>query len=186
MQSNPPTRAVAGDTWRWSWSSAAYPASAGWQAAWRLIGPGIALDISSSAQGDAHLAEAPASATAALAVPPSGVSCTLVGWVTNGDERYEIYRAPLSLLPNPATSSGDLRGRAAQLLDAIDAMLAGRATKDQESYRIGDRELRRIPIPDLIALRDWAASQARAEAAAEALMQGRPRSRRIVTRMARG
>ena len=36
--------------------------------------------------------------------------------------------------------------------DAIIATLEGRATTDQEEYRIGTRMLKRIPLPELQAL----------------------------------
>ncbi len=186
VASAPLTRAVAGDTWTWTWSHAEYPASAGWVVAWRVVGTGIALDITTAAVGDAHVATASATATAALTVAATGVACTLVGWATKAGQRFEVYRAAIAVLPNPATITGDIRGQAARLLAAIDARLAGRATKDQESYKIGDRELKRIPVGELIALRDWAASEARREAQAEAVAQGRPRRGLVLTRMARG
>lgn len=186
IASAPLTRAVAGDTWSWTWSHAEFPASAGWAVAWRVIGTGIALDIPTVADGDAHVATAAAAATGALVVPATGLPCTLVGWATKAGQRFEVYRRAIALLPDPATVTGDIRGQAARLLDAIDALLAGRATKDQESYKIGDRELKRIPVPELIALRDWAAGQAQAEALAEAVAQGRPRATRVLTRMVRG
>lgn len=185
IASIPPTRAVAGDTWTWLWSSADYPASAAWVLAWRVVGAGIALDITTVASGDAHLATASAAATAALAVGVAGVPCTLVGWASKAGERFEVYRAGCLVLPNPATITGDLRGHAARTLAAIDALLEGRATKDQQSYKIGERELSRIPIPELLSLRDYYRAEAKREADADALASGQARPRMVVTRMAR-
>ena len=34
------------------------------------------------------------------------------------------------------------------MLDAIDALLAGRATKDQMGYSIAGRSITRIPLPE--------------------------------------
>lgn len=48
-------------------------------------------------------------------------------------------------------------------LDAIDAVIANRATLDQERYRINNRELYRTPIRDLIALRSYYANKVRQE-----------------------
>jgi hypothetical protein len=185
IASEPLTRAVAGDTWTWLWSNAEYPASQAWVVSWRLVGPGIALSITTAASGDAHLATASAATTAALSVPVAGVPCTLVGWATKAAERFEIYRAPCAVLPNPATITGDLRGHAARTLAAIDALLEGRATKDQQSYKIGERELSRIPVPELLSLRDYYRAEAKREDEAAGLASGRPRSRLVVTRMAR-
>lgn len=185
VASAPLTRAVAGDTWTWTWSHAEYPASAGWVVAWRVVGTGIALDITTAADGDAHVATASATATAALTVAAAGVACTLVGWATKAGERFEVYRAAIAVLPNPATITGDIRGQAARLLAAVDAMLAGRATKDQQSYKIGERELTRIPVDELLALRDKVAGWAKIEAKAEAAAQGRPRGSMVRVRMVR-
>lgn len=43
---------------------------------------------------------------------------------------------------------------AERVLVAIEAVIEGRASKDQESYKIGDRELVRTPLRDLLLLRD--------------------------------
>jgi hypothetical protein len=185
IASAPLTRAVAGDTWTWLWSSADYPASAGWVVAWRMVGPGVTLDITTAASGDAHLATASAATTVGLTVPVGGLPCTLLGWAALSGERFEIYRAPIAVLPNPATITGDLRGHAARTLAAIEAMLENRATKDQQSYKIGERELSRIPVQELLSLRDYYRAEAKREDEAAGLASGRPRTRLVVTRMAR-
>jgi hypothetical protein len=41
-----------------------------------------------------------------------------------------------------------------EILDAIDAMVKGKATLDQKSYVIGNRQLERYPIPDLLMMRE--------------------------------
>jgi hypothetical protein len=46
------------------------------------------------------------------------------------------------------------------------AVIEGRATRDQERYRINNRELQRTPISDLIRLRDRYREEARRERAA--------------------
>lgn len=182
----PPARFVAGDSIDFLWSHADHPASAGWATSWRLVGPGVALALTAAPQGDAFRVTATAAATAALTVPAAGVPATLMGTAARGAERFEVYRAPAQLLANPATVTGDLRGHAARTLAAIEALLEGRATKDQMSYRIGDRELSRIPVPELIELREYYRREARLEADAARLASGLPRSpRRVMTRMAR-
>lgn len=182
----PPVRVTAGDTWAWTWSDAAYPATAGWALSWRLVGAGVALSIASVASGAGFVVTAPAAGTGALVVAARGLPCTLIGWVTLGADRFEVYRGACLVQPNPATITGDLRGHAAATLAAIDALLEGRATQDQMSYKIGDRELARIPIPDLLALRDYYRGQARNEAAADAIAQGRPKPYQVLVRFGRG
>jgi hypothetical protein len=72
------------------------------------------------------------------------------------------------------------------MLEAINALLEGRATKDQQSYRIGDRELTRIPVPELLKLRDYYKAEAQRETNAAALASGVGRPRTILTRFGRG
>ena len=181
----PPLRATAGDTWSWRWSSAEYAASAGWANAWRAVGTGVALSISATAEGDGFLATASAADTAALSVGARGLPVTLIGWVSKAGERFQVYSGGLFILPNPATITGDLRGHATRTLAAIEAMLEGSASKDQRSIKIGDREIARIPIPELLQLRDYYANEARLEKEAAALASGRPRRRVVLTRMGR-
>lgn len=61
---------------------------------------------------------------------------------------------------------GDVRSYARRVLDAIEAVLEKRASIDQKSYVINNRQLERTPIPDLMALRDRFLSEVRRETAA--------------------
>lgn len=183
-----PTRIVAGDSVSFLWTNTDYPAPT-WSSAWRLVGAGVALDMVETAEGTGHRVTATAAATAALAVTSArGLPCTLFGIVSSGATRATVYRASCLLLPNPLTSTGDQRGHAATTLAAIEALLEGRATKDQQSYRIGDRELARIPIPELLALRDYYQREVQRAEDAAAVASGMPRRnpRLLLTRMARG
>lgn len=183
--SDPPARFAAGDTLRWRFASADYPASAGWSLAYRLVGAGVALTIPATADGDGFIAEATAANTGALAITSPGLPCTLYGYASKGAERFVMFQAPCMVLPNPASVTGDQRAHAAKTLAAIEALIEGRATKDQQSYRIGDRELSRIPIPELLTLRDYYKQEARREADAAALASGISRPRLVLTRFGR-
>lgn len=178
----PPARFAAGDTVRFPFAPADYPATSGWSLAFRLVGPGIALALPGTASGSGFTVEATATATAALLVGGQGVQCTLYGYATRGAERFKVYEAPCLVLPNPATATGDLRSGAAIALAAIDAVLAGRASRDQQSYKINGRELVRMEVADLLRLRDHFRNEADREAAAAALSAGRPRASRIEVR----
>lgn len=182
-----PTEIVAGDSVSFLWESPDYPSTGGWTSAWRLVGDGIVLALSSTPEGAAFRVTAAATATAALTVPTArGVSCTLFGSVTSGPSRATVYSAPCLLRPDPATVTGDQRGHARATLAAIEALIEGRARKDQQSYRIGDRELSRIPIPELLSLRDYYRWAARREEDAIRLASGlAARPRVILTRMSR-
>jgi hypothetical protein len=60
-------------------------------------------------------------------------------------------------------ASLDTRSQARRIVDAIDALIEGRATSDQMSYQIGNRALARIPLPDLRQMREYYARIVAAE-----------------------
>jgi hypothetical protein len=68
----------------------------------------------------------------------------------------------------------DGRSRAEVLLEAITAMLEGKATRDQMGYTIGQRTLTRIPIPDLLLLKKEYAGIVEAEHIKARVKKGLP------------
>lgn len=89
---------------------------------------------------------------------------------TRGDDVVELETGTFRVLPD-ITAAGDGydgRSQAEIALAAIDAVLAKRATLDQERYRINNRELYRTPIADLLKLRGYYAAQVKRENACKA------------------
>lgn len=84
---------------------------------------------------------------------------------TRGEDVVEIESGQLVVTPDMASASAGYDGRtAAQIaLEAIEAVLAKRATMDQERYRINNRELYRTPIAELIRLRNLYREEVRRE-----------------------
>lgn len=74
---------------------------------------------------------------------------------TCGDDVREIERGACEILPDFAALSAGYDGRSEneRALDSIKAVLAKRATQDQQRYVIDNRELWRTPIADLLKLR---------------------------------
>ncbi|WP_163370943.1 hypothetical protein [Endozoicomonas acroporae] len=72
-----------------------------------------------------------------------------------GDEVVEVDSGTLEIIPDLlAMADGtDTRSHAQKVLEAIEAVLEGRARKDQSKYKINNRELERTPLPDLLAFR---------------------------------
>lgn len=72
-----------------------------------------------------------------------------------GADVVEIEAGRLTVAADIAAAGDGFDGRseAEVALDAINAVLAKRASLDQERYRINNRELWRTPIGDLIKLR---------------------------------
>ena len=59
------------------------------------------------------------------------------------------------MVPNISTNTSiDVQSHARKVLSAIEAVIEGRASQDQMSYSIAGRSLSRMPIDDLLTLRD--------------------------------
>lgn len=89
--------------------------------------------------------------------------------VERDGEVVEVETGTLEVLPDLAaiTSPHDATGHLRKVLAAIEAVIEARATTDQMSYKIGNRELQRMPVTDLLKLRStYQAELRRAEAAA--------------------
>lgn len=73
----------------------------------------------------------------------------------SGSDAYLLEQGTVRVLPDATkiADGSDIRSEAQKALDAIDAVLAKRATLDQQRYRINNRELERTDIADLLALR---------------------------------
>ena len=55
---------------------------------------------------------------------------------------------------NLANTNADLRSHAKKVLDAIEAVIEGRATIDQSSFSLGGRSLSRMSVEELMTFRD--------------------------------
>lgn len=146
-----PTEINAGDSASWSKSCPGYTPAEGWAVRYVLRGPG-SLDIEyASAIGSEYRFELPASATRDL--PPG-----LYRWAafaSRDDDRRTLDSGTLTVRPD-LESAGQIEARshAQRMLDAIEATLLKRATRDQQSYEIEGRRLDRTPIADLERLRN--------------------------------
>lgn len=123
-----------------------------------------AIDLVAAAEGSQHRLRADAATTTTWA--PGDYWYTLRA--VRAGEVVEVEQGQMVIAPDLAAVTGDFDGRSqAQIaLEAIDAVLAKRATLDQERYRINNRELYRTPIADLLKLRSCYAEQVKREKAA--------------------
>ena len=117
-----------------------------------MRGP-IAINLPATIDGDEFVFSADASTTATWSAGDYWYSVR----VTSGSAVQELESGQVTVLPDMATASSGYDGRtqAEIALAAIEAVLANRATKDQDRYRINNRELYRTSISDLVKLRDF-------------------------------
>lgn len=167
-----PRTFAAGETVVWSKDLDDYRPGDGWALAYHLRGPGQ-LNQTADAQADgSFLVTLTAEATSALA--PG--TYYFQGWVTKGAEKHMVSSGRFEVAQglSEALESFDGRSEVKKILDAVDAMLKGKATLDQQEYQINNRSLRRIPVTDLLDLRKYYAALYAQERRRERVKKGKP------------
>lgn len=103
---------------------------------------------------------------------------------TKTTTRYTIAEGWVTLTDNIAGRSAlyDNRSHAKKVLDAIEAVIEGRATKDQMSISINGRDIGFTSIPDLMKLRVAYKNEYEGEQATENIRVGLGSGRKILTR----
>lgn len=145
---------VVGDTVEFTTSVSDYPPSDGWTFKIRIVPLTVGatpIVLTATTDGDEYLVEV-ASATT---VSWTAGDYSWTSWVEKTGARVTVESGLLEIKANPETvTSRDDRSHARIVLQAIEAVIEGRATKDQEEYTIGNRSLKRTPLKDLMAMRD--------------------------------
>ncbi|NQU47026.1 MAG: hypothetical protein HQ519_00120 [Planctomycetes bacterium] len=147
-----PASVVAGDTVKWTKLLDDYRPEDGWTLTYEIVSP--TADLGSFAAADngdgSHLVSIAAATTAAW----SAGAATWGAYAAKAGERYQVDKGRLVIEADLASASThDGRSHARKTLEAIEAVIAKRATKDQMGHSIEGRSLARTPIPDLLVLR---------------------------------
>lgn len=158
-----PAQMIAGDSLRLAIPVGNYPASAGFA---------VSLVLQALAGGDPVTVNASDGAAEWDIAIASSVSATLAPGsyryliaATKAGDRSTIDTGDVEVLPDPAESAQDQRSHARRSLDAIDAMLEGRASSEDMKFTFADgRALEKIPHADLLALRQHFARKVAREA----------------------
>lgn len=173
-----PFALIVGDTAKWTRKLDAYPASAGWALNYELVNAQHRYEIAAVADGDAFRILITARTT-------EGYTAGDYDWrarVTNADgEVYTVATGRMTVAPSFGAAV-DGRSHARRTLEAIEAVLEGRATSATAEYEINGRRLKYISLTELHSMR----SKYQREVAAEEGVSG-PRgvSGRIMVRFGR-
>ena len=143
-----PRKITAGLSYSWDKTLSDYPATA-WTLAYSLVNNANQYDVTASADGDDYAAAITKAASAAF--EPGAYR--LIGYVDDGTDRTQVYIGDLIVEPD-FTKVSDRRSYAEKTLEAIEAVVAHAATKDQESITVDGQTLVRRKPADLIMLRD--------------------------------
>lgn len=172
-----PDKVRAGDTWAWTRQDLAdYPSSA-WTLKYALKNASSAINITATADGSGYAVSVSMASTASH--PPG--KYRWVAWVESATERFDVDTGWIEVLPKYDTTTAlDDRGHARRTLEAIEAVIEGRATLDQQEYTIGSRSLKRMLIKDLIFYRDYYRGQVFAQENAERAANGKGGAQLVV------
>lgn len=139
-----------GETISWTRSFNDYPATE-WDLTYYFRGRTNGFDIAAAADGTSFIAETPSDLTNGAGVYQWQAQ------VTNGEKTIVVDSGNVEILPNFAgiqtTEGFDGRTQTEKDLAAVKEMLSGKASKDVQSYQIGNRQLQHISINDLLALK---------------------------------
>lgn len=102
-------------------------------------------------------------------------------------EKHTLESGQVEILPDltQATSQTDARSHVKKVLDAIEALLEGKATADALSYSIGGRSISKMSPTELLQWRDLYRVEYQRELDAEGIAKGLDSNKRIGVRFQR-
>lgn len=127
-----------------------------------------------SAQADAVTLTSAAEAAGVTSVRVAGGTAHVDLLLTNTVETSAGDTLVRTLLVPVVAHHFDVTTHATKVLAAIEAVIEGRATVDQQSYTIEGRTLQRTPMQDLLLLRDRYKREVAQEQGELAAAEGRP------------
>lgn len=165
-----PASIYAGDTISWNIALPDYPANEGWTLKYKAVCAANYFAITSTADGANHAVSVAKATTGAY----TAGTYTLAKYVESTTELVTL--AELTLVVKPAlsgkTAAFDNRTHVKKVLDAIEAVLEGRAALDQQELTIYGTTLKRMPVADLLKLRSLYYNYYQQELAAANIARG--------------
>jgi len=181
IATNEPLELRAGLTWAWRREDLSddYPAPT-WTLTYYFKNATANFSFAAAPDGTSFAIARTAAQTASL----TAGKYDWVAVVSDGTNKYQVDSGRLTVLADyTGAVSIDSRTHARKTLEAIEAVIEGRASKDQEEYTIGSRSLKRTPIADLVKLRQTYRNEVAAEDAAERLANGIGLSAKLQVRL---
>lgn len=143
-----PVEIVAGSTVEWV-MSLPHTIAGGYTGKFKLAGAASDLSITATNENGSYKFRIAPADTDDFA---TGVYFYQITTETVSDKYVEVI-GEVSINALIGSAGYDARSVAAKIIDAIDALVLNRATIDQQSYQIGNRQLARIPLDELLRTR---------------------------------
>jgi hypothetical protein len=133
-----PTALITGDTITWQISLADYPATDGWTLKYTLLNAAALLTITASAAEADHLVSIPAAISAAYIPGDYKYQKYVERGADETLERITLDEGTIAISAGifSATAATDTRTQNRRILDAINAVLEGRASRSDMEYTI--------------------------------------------------
>lgn len=172
-----------GETLSWKRNFTDHPADDGWTVTYYFRGPaGGGIDAAGTPDGKSFEFEVAADDTANFVAGRYDYQAVAV----KATDKIVVDEGRLLVVPGLSAvtveTAFDNRTEFQIILAAIDAALKGKATKDQLSYAIGDRELRRYDVAELIKMRQTYQRLRNQEISAEKSKKGLGLTKKYYTR----
>lgn len=148
-----PAKIIAGDTLKFTRSFPDYLPADSWVLSFALVKDSVQITFSSSDNGDGtHLINIDEATTAAYTAGEYRYRAR----VTNGTDVFTVETGRVEVVADYVTATGGLddREHVKKVLDALEATILGKASKDQSSYSIANRSISRMSPNELIEWRN--------------------------------
>jgi hypothetical protein len=142
----------SGDTVAWALTLPDYDAADGWLLTYTFVSPAQVKTLTASGAGTTYTTTLAAADSVAWAAADFAWQAT----ISKGGERYTVGTGRITVLPSlvGAVAGLDSRGHARKVVDAIEAVIEGRAGEAESDLQINGRAIKYIPVAELLALRD--------------------------------
>lgn len=177
-----PDEITAGLSARWIKDLPLYSPDDGWALQYSFASATELHSVDASDNGDGRwLVNIPATTTAGWSAGDYAVTAI----ATKDPDKFLVWSGWIKVNPDLTTSipeGYDPRSHVKRVLDAIEAVIEGRASRDQQSLEIDGYRLDRTPLTDLLALRSKYLQEYRAEKQAADLAKGLETGNRVLVR----
>jgi len=111
------------------------------------------FSVDATADGNNYKITLSASTTASI----TEGKYNFISYVTRNSDnaRVTVDRGMIEVKPNLASSTSETRSHAKKMLDLIESLLEGKATKDVSSYSIAGRSLNKMSVSELLEWRNY-------------------------------
>lgn len=177
-----PEVVVAGTTAKWQRSPADFPTGAGWTLTYFLRGES-GLDVVGIENGANY--EFTVSKTESAAFSAGRYSWEL--FADDGTERHAVRKGQFDVEADPSSfpAGHDPRSAARRTLAALEALIVGKASRDQKQMLVADRQITRLSPKELTEWLEFYKGEVGKEDAAAAATLGASSGKKILSRFPR-